>query len=144
MASPASPKPFSVRMSPRTHARLEAEARQRGEPKARLAERLIDEGLRMADHPGIVFRDGPAGRRASLAAGPDVWEVIETLKGTGLAGENAVEATARWAALTPAEVRAAIRYYADFRDEIDERILVNRKKAQRLREAWERAQAALA
>ena len=40
-------------------------------------------------------------------------------------------------------MRAAIRYYADFRDEIDERILVNRKEAERLREAWERAQAAL-
>jgi len=41
-------------------------------------------------------------------------------------------------------VRAAIRYYADFRDEIDERILVYRTGAERLREAWERAQAALA
>jgi len=84
-------------MSQRTHARLEAGARQRGEPKARIAERLIDEGLRMADHPGIVFRDGPAGRRASLAADPDIWEVIETLKGTGLRGEKAVEATANGA-----------------------------------------------
>jgi hypothetical protein len=39
----------------------------RGEAKSRTAERLIDEGLRMEDHPGIVFRDGPAGRRAALA-----------------------------------------------------------------------------
>lgn len=140
----ASPKPFSVRMSQGTLARLEADARRRGEPKARIAERLIDEGLRMADHPGIVFRDGPAGRRAALGAGPDVWEVIETLKGTGLTGEKAVEATARWGALTLAEVRAAIRYYGDFRDEIDDRIVANRREAERLREAWERAQAALA
>lgn len=131
-------------MSQGTLARLEADARRRGEPKARIAERLIDEGLRMADHPGIVFRDGPAGRRAALAAGPDVWEVIETLKGTGLTGEKAVEATARWGALTLADVRAAIRYYGDFRDEIDDRIVANRREAERLREAWERAQAALA
>jgi hypothetical protein len=131
-------------MSQGTLARLEADARRRGEPKARIAERLIDEGLRMADHPGIVFRDGPAGRRAALAAGPDVWEVIETLKGTRLTGEKAVEATAEWGALTPAEVRTAIRYYGEFRDEIDDRILVNRREAERLREAWERAQAALA
>lgn len=131
-------------MSQGTLARLEADARRRGEPKARIAERLIDEGLRMADHPGIVFRDGPAGRRAALAAGPDVWEVIEALRGSGLTGEKAVEATARWGALTLAEVRAAIRYYGDFRDEIDDRILVNRAEAERLREAWERAQAALA
>jgi len=144
MPSAALPKPFSIRMSERTLARLEADARRRGEPKARIAERLIDEGLRMADYPGIVFRDGPAGRRAALAAGPDVWEVIETLKGTGLKGEAGVEATARWGNLAPAEVRIAVRYYGDFRDEIDERIAFNRKEAERQREAWERAQAALA
>jgi hypothetical protein len=131
-------------MSQGTLARLEADARRRGEPKARTAERLIDEGLRMADHPGIVFRDGPAGRRAALAAGPDVWEVIETVKGTGLTGERAIDATANWGDITPAEVRLAIRYYGEFRDEIDERILFNRKEAERQREAWERARAALA
>jgi hypothetical protein len=131
-------------MSPGTLARLEAAARRRGEPKARTAARLIDEGLRMADHPGIVFRDGPAGRRAAVAAGPDVWEVIETLKGTGLTGERAIDATANWSHITPGEVRLAIRYYGGFRDEVDERILVNRKEAERQREAWERARAALA
>lgn len=131
-------------MSQRTHERLEADARRRGEPKARTAERLIDEGLRMADHPGIVFRDGPSGRRAALASGPDVWEIIETVKGTGLAGEEAIEAAAEWGNLTPAQVRLAIRYYGDFPDEIDERILVNRQEAERLRGAWERARQALA
>ena len=34
----------------------------------------------MDDHPGIVFRDGPTGRRAGLAAGPAVWEVIDGLE----------------------------------------------------------------
>src|SRR2546425_11766649 len=113
MPSAASPKPFSVRMSQGTLDRLEADARRRGEAKARTAERLIDEGLRMADHPGIVFRDGPAGRRAALAAGPDVWEVIETLRGTGLTGEKAIEAAAKWGHITPAEVRLAVRYYGE-------------------------------
>jgi hypothetical protein len=130
-------------MSPRTLARLEADARRRGEAKARTAERLIDEGLRMAEHPGIVFRDGPAGRRAALATGPDVWELIDTVKGTKLTGEKAIEAAAKWGGLSPAEVRAAIRYYGQFPDEIDERILVNRNEAKLQREAWERAQAAL-
>lgn len=75
-------RPFSIRMSAETLARLTEGARRRGEPKARTAERLIDEGLRMEAHPGIVFHDGPSGRRAALAAGPDVWEVIETIRGT--------------------------------------------------------------
>jgi len=131
-------------MSDRTLARLDRGARRRGEAKARTAERLIDEGLRMEDHPGIVFRDGPAGRRAALAGGPDVWEVIETVKGTGLAGDEAVRATAEWGALTQAQVRAAVRYYADFQEEIDQRIALGRDEAERLRAAWEREQAALA
>ena len=131
-------------MSQRTHERLEADAHRRGEPKARIAERLIDEGLRMADHPGIVFRDGPGGRRAALASGPDVWEMIETVKGTRLAGEEAIEAAAEWGNLTSAQVSLAVRYYGDFPDEIDERILLNRQEAERLRGAWERARQALA
>lgn len=130
-------------MSASTLARLDADARLRGEPKARTAERLIDEGLRMGDFPGIVFRDGPAGRRAALAAGPDVWEVIETVKSSGLTGERAVDAAADWGNLTVAEVRLAVRYYGEFQDEIDERILANRRAAEQARAAWGRAQAAL-
>lgn len=137
-------KPFSIRMSGRTLARLDAGARRRGEARARTAERLIDEGLRMEDHPGIAFRDGPAGRRAALAGGPDVWEVIETLKGTGLTGEPAIAAAAKWGNLTPAHVRAALRYYAEFRDEVDDWIEFNRREAERQRAAWERAREALA
>jgi hypothetical protein len=144
MSRQAAQKPFSIRMSPQTLERLDVGARRRGEAKARTAERLIDEGLRMEDHPGVVFRDGPAGRRAALAGGPDVWEVIETLKGTGLAGERAVAATAEWGALTPAQVHAAVRYYADFRQEVDARIVHNGEEADRQRAAWVRAQDALA
>ncbi len=67
MNSQATQKPFSIRMSPRTLARLGVGAQRRGEAKSRTAERLIDEGLRMEDHPGIVFKDGPrdAARRSS-------------------------------------------------------------------------------
>src|SRR6185437_9845048 len=41
-----------------------------GEATSGLVVRLVDEGIRMAEHPGVVFRDGPTGRRAGLAAGP--------------------------------------------------------------------------
>lgn len=144
MSRQTSQKPFSIRMSTQTLARLDLGAKRRGEAKARTAERLIDEGLRMEDHPGVVFRDGPAGRRAALAGGPDVWEIIETVKGTGLTGDQAIAATAEWGALTHAQVHAAVRYYADFRDEIDERIAFNSREADRQRAAWVRAREALA
>lgn len=144
MSRPATQKPFSIRMSEDTMARLDAGARRRGEAKARTAERLIVEGLRIEEHPGIAFRDGPAGRRAALAGGPDVWEVIDTLKGTGLSGEAAIKAAAEWGSLTSAQVRIAVRYYGDFREEIDQRIGFNREEADRERARWERAQASLA
>jgi hypothetical protein len=144
MPRSVTPKPFSIRMSERTLARLESGARRRGEPKSRTAERLIDEGLRMEDHPGIVFRDGPSGRRAALSAGPDVWEVVDTLRSTGLSGEQAIEATAGWGALSPAQVRSAVGYYAEFTAEVDERIALNRSEAERLRAAAERMRDAIA
>jgi hypothetical protein len=144
MSQASTQKPFSIRMSERVLARLDSGALHRGEPKARTAERLIDEGLRMEDHPGIVFRDGPAGRRAALATGPDVWEVIETLRGTELPGDQAIAATAEWGALTPAQVRAAVGYYSEFRTEVDERIAFNRSEAERMRASHVRAREIIA
>lgn len=63
----------------------------------------------MEDHPGVIFRDGPAGRRAGLVGGPDVWEVIAAIQATGLEGDAALEAAAEWAALTAAQIRTAVR-----------------------------------
>lgn len=123
---------------------MEADARRRGEPKARTAERLIEEGLRMDAFPGIVFRDGPTGRRAGLAAGPDVWEVIGAVKGSGLSGEAALAAAAEWSNLTATQVSLAVRYYGEYQDEIDDRIRLNEEEAERLRESMEKGRAALA
>lgn len=34
----------------------------------------------MDEHPGILFREGPTGRRATVVGGPDVWEIIRAVK----------------------------------------------------------------
>lgn len=73
----------------------------------------------MADHPGLVFKDGPSGRRAALAFGPDVWEVIKVLRELDERGEPAVEGAAELLALPPAKVRVAMHYYAAYSAEID-------------------------
>jgi hypothetical protein len=104
--------------------------------KSRLAERYVDEGVRMEDHPGIVFRDGPTGRRAGLAAGPDVWEVMSALRSTGLEGDAAVRATADWSGLTVRQVRDAVGYYGEYPGEIDERIRVNVEEADAAERRW--------
>jgi hypothetical protein len=144
MSSHPAQKPFSIRMSPQTHARLDIGAQRRGEAKSRTAERLIDEGLRMEDHPGIVFKDGPTGRRAALSFGPDVWEVVKVVKEFGSTGEQAIAGAAEWGNLSHAQVNVALRYYGDFSEEIDDRIAFNREETERQYAAWKRTQEALA
>jgi hypothetical protein len=116
--------------------RLERRGAQSGLNKSRLAERYIDEGMRMEDHPGIVFRNGPTGRRAGLAAGPDVWEVIGALRSTGLDGDEAIETTAEWAGLTVRQVRDAVAYYSEYPSEIEERMRRNEEGADAAERRW--------
>jgi len=64
-----------IRIESETLRALRERSAQSGESIVRLAERYIGEGMRLDRHPGIAFRDGPAGRRAVVIGGPDVWEV---------------------------------------------------------------------
>jgi hypothetical protein len=116
---------------------------------ASLMERLIDEGLRREAHPGITFRDGPSGRRAGLVAGPDVDEVVRTLRGVQAervagGGNDPVDAVAESLSLGVDQVRTAVAYYADHHDEIDVRITANQQAADELEAAWHRQQEILA
>lgn len=137
-------RPFSARLNASVVDRLERRGARAGVNKSRLAERYIDEGLRMEDHPGIIFRDGPTGRRAALAGGPDVWEVIAAVQASELAGEQALTAAAQWGSLTLSQVRAAVRYHAEYPQEIDERIARNVGEADAAEQRWRREQHAAA
>lgn len=122
---------------PGSYQRLKHRAAQRAESISAVGERLIDEGLRMESHPGVVFRDGPSGRRAGLAAGPDVWEIVGLMRDlTGSVEERAARVAAQLG-LTASQVRIASRYYADFNDEIDAEIAQNDEAADLELAAWE-------
>lgn len=72
--------PASIRFDPAVSNRLASYVdRHPGWTRSSTAARLVDEGLRMEEHPGVIFRNGPAGRRACLVGGPDVWEVIRAV-----------------------------------------------------------------
>jgi hypothetical protein len=45
-----------------------------------LLDQLIMEGTDQLDYPGVIFRGPAHDRRAALAAGPDVWEVVARLQ----------------------------------------------------------------
>jgi uncharacterized protein (DUF433 family) len=134
-------RPRSFRFPDTLVASLQARATERGESANALLERYLDEGLRRDDHPLIVFREGAAGRRAALVGTRlDVAQVIDTLRES----DNSVEATAEYLGIPEQQVRAAVRYYADFRDEVDEWRERMREIAEREEEAWRREQAILA
>lgn len=135
---------FSARWSADVVSRLRRRSELAGTNKSRLAERYVDEGTRMDEHPGIVFRGGPTGRRAALAGGPDLWEVLTTLKSGKARGEEAISATADLLSLTDSQVRTAVRYYGAFPEEVDDRIARNAEDADEAEAAWRREQAALA
>ena len=135
-----SSKHLSVRLEQDTLERLDAESRRTGQSRSQLAKTLLDEGLRMETHPGIVFRSGPAGRRPALAGGPDVWEVVRAFVGVEAQGDEALRRAVKLGGLTPEQVRLALRYYADFQDEIDDWIRRVDEEAARAEATWKREQ----
>jgi uncharacterized protein (DUF433 family) len=119
---------------------LQGRARERGESANALAERLIDEGLRREEHPLIVFRDGAAGRRAAiLGTRLDVWQVIDTLR----LSSNSVDETAAYFEIPAAWVRAAVRYYAAYPDDVERFAERVQATAEREHDLWQRQQAVL-
>lgn len=133
----------SIRIGQQTLATLRARSKRRGEPLSRLAERYIEEGLRSDTHPHIVFRDGPAGRRAGLISGPDVWEIIAALRTVPEKGEARVVTLAERLGLSEARVRAGIRYYTEYPSEIDDWIAANDAEGGKLDEVLQRERALL-
>ena len=116
--------------------RLAERERTTGESRSQLAQRYIEEGLRMERHPDIFFQDGPSGRRAVLRGGPDVWEVMSGLRDLDLNNNAEIEAQAAWLEMPVSRLRAVLDYYAEFREEIDDRIDKNDELGLRLEAAW--------
>ncbi len=73
--------PVSVRLDKSILSAVRAKARTTGKPVSRVIREMLELMLRMERFPGIVFVEGPTGRRAHLAGtGLDVWEVIGLLQ----------------------------------------------------------------
>jgi len=108
-------RPRSFRFAASLLAALEERARDRGETASAVAERYLEEAIRAADHPGVLFRDGPAGRRAAVAGGPDVWEIV----GSFLAEGSDASAAADYLSLPVGLVNVAVGYYAEYPEEVN-------------------------
>jgi hypothetical protein len=132
---------MSIRFDPDLLARLRSHAASiPGATPSGLVQRMVDEALRMEAHPGIVFKDGPAGRRPSLRVGPDVWELIKYLREIDERGQAAVERAVEELSLSEAQVRTALGYYAEYAEEIDADIAERDQYAEAAYQAWLRQQ----
>jgi uncharacterized protein (DUF433 family) len=85
-------------------------------PEEAMTAELATEAEKMRRVPGIVFADGPAGRRARVAGtGLEVWEIIKNYRAFG---ENFEKLRLRFDWLSEVQVWAAVRYYETYPDEI--------------------------
>jgi uncharacterized protein (DUF433 family) len=132
---------MAFRFSPAMVERLKLRAVEAHTPQTALAERYIEEGLRQDEHPLVNFREGTAGRRpALLGSRLDVADVVTTLR----QNDNSVDEAADYLEIPIEHVEACLRYYADYREEIDAWIERSEVLAARERERWERRRQALA
>ncbi|HEX8093366.1 hypothetical protein [Jatrophihabitans sp.] len=142
--------PRSIRFDQRVSDRLASYvASHPGWSGSSAANRFVDEALRMEDHPGVIFRDGPTGRRAVLIGGPDVREVIRAVRSArgsepGLGAEEIVSLVAAGTGVPARLVDIAIRYWAAYPDEIDTWIAEVEVFEEQQLQAWERRQQLLA
>jgi len=134
----------SFRLTDAAKRRLAARAAHEEISATALLDRLIVEGVDQLDYPGIVFRGPAHDRRAALAAGPDVWEVVARLQELEGGEESRIAVLSDESDLHPRLIRLALNYAAEHADEIRSRIDRNRVLAVRSREAAKQRSALLA
>jgi len=134
----------SFRISDATKARLASRAAREGMTATALLGQLIVEGIDQLDYPGIIFRGPAHDRRAALAAGPDVWEVVARLQELDGSEEQRITLLSAESDLHPRLIRIALDYAADHADEVRVRIDRNRAMAERSRLTSEQREALLA
>jgi uncharacterized protein (DUF433 family) len=130
-----------MRPTAKTLDRLRQRARLLGEKHTVLAERYLEEGVLMDEHPNIHFVDGAMGRRpAVLGTGLDVWEIVEV----ALDNDGSVRETAAYLEIDASLVQSALEYYGANREEIDDWITRVRELNERAEAKWRAAREALA
>jgi hypothetical protein len=134
----------SFRISDAARTRLATRAAREGMTATALLDLLIVEGIDQLDYPGIIFRGPAHDRRAALAAGPDVWEVIARLQQLDGSEEQRISLLSGESDLHPRLIRIALDYAAEHSAEIRERIERNQAVAERSRSMSQQRQALLA
>ena len=134
----------SFRISDTVKGRLASRAARDGMTATALLNQLIVEGIDQIDYPGIIFRGPAHDRRAGLAAGPDVWEVVARLQELDGSEEQRISLLSAESDLHPRLIRIALDYAAEHSTEVQGRIDRNQVVAERNRTTTLRREALLA
>jgi len=114
--------PVSVRLNADALEHARRISRQSERSVGQVLSTLVEEGVRMRRCPGILFADGPTGRRAIVGgSGVDVWEVVRIAKTCA----NRRQVARAFPRLSAGQIDAALTYYDCYPDEIDRRIEEN-------------------
>ena len=101
-----------------THEELTERAERLDVNASKLVNRYVKEGLRMDKHPAVIFKTTSQGRRAAVLAAHPGLQVIDVI-GTWKDENQDLAKTARYLHVSEEEVRTVVRYYADYKDEVD-------------------------
>lgn len=113
-------KAKGIRISDALDREIERESEVRGRSWSSMTSELLEEAIRMRRAPGILFVDGPVGRRAVVAGtGLDVWEIVATWR-EGKEDDGELRKNYPW--LTEPQIRSALGYYTLYPQEIDARL----------------------
>ena len=115
-------KVMSIRFQDQQVARLGRISRRLGKQPSETVALLVEEALRMAEHPQIDFRDSMAGRQAYVkGSGQAVWEVAMLARGLDWDAEK-VATYLHWPL---GRAQAALNYRRDYHEEIDAELADN-------------------
>jgi hypothetical protein len=98
---------------------------------------IVAEWVATTKYPAIEVRDGPAGRRPGLRAGPDVWEVALACRAVG----EDVGALREYFGphLSEGLLRETLAFIAEPREEVEAWVDENERIGQEMERAWRSA-----
>jgi len=124
---------FSMRAGRDTIRALEEEARRYRVAPRTLAETMLEEGIRMRRHPGIVFIERGGGRDAVLAGRPrlSIWQIVQTVR-----ANRTRAAAAKWLSIDEGSIDRAMAYAAEYPEEIERAIGENDEAFERVQRLY--------
>ncbi len=111
-------------------------ASKTGQDVQSLVAEMVTEAIKMRRVPGIVFADGPTGRRARIGGtGIEVFEVIDRYESVGRDRLRLMELF-DW--LKPLQLNTALAYYEAYPDEIKAQLSTDKEDLAAIEALWKK------